>query len=391
MHKKMIVMWSALITALTLTTTSTYAQTQALLTPYQGADSIRSFSDQPHRQGIEPGSVASLSFQDTAAIIRRTYETQLFTLPGFKEGHYALRMYRQTLDDKYAAAIGSDLARVASRLNYFAEDVHSPEQIQRYAQKRLNSYQKSQDERTQRRFSATQTMPEYLYLGIDLLGSMARANEYGLKHKDDDKLRQVLRRYNFTPYATNTGMIETWAAQLANQVYWLRQLGEQDVVEPFIQAFRNTYPDQRDSTLDDQQYGNKLYGMTHIIFADSEYYQHFVSEQQHQWIYDYFRTHLDTILQRAKPDIVAEVGISFLLAGLEDDPVVLKTRQFIQAQVDTQKGMIPSTSGDFDLSLGEHRNVLAIMLLDWRSVNPAPVINQQPQVFTQLPYGLVKR
>lgn len=53
--------------------------------------------------------------------------------------------------------------------------------------------------------------------------------------------------------------------------------------------------------------------------------------------------------------------------------------------------MIPSTAGDFDLSLGEHRNVLAIMLLDWRSVNPAPIINQQPQVFTQLPYGLVKR
>lgn len=391
MHKKMIVMWSALITTLVLTTTTTYAQTQALLTPYQDTNSTRSLPDQPHRQGTELGSVASLSFQDTADLIRHTYETQLFTLPGFKEGHYALRMYRQTLDDKYAAAIGSDLARVASRLNYFAEEVHSPEQIQRYAQKRINSYQKSQDERTLRRFSATQTMPEYLYLGIDLLGSMARANEYGLKHKDDDKLRQVLRRYDFTPYATNTGMIEAWAAQLANQVYWLRQLGEQDVVDPFIQAFRNTYPDQRDSTLDDQQYGNKLYGMTHIIFADSEYYQHRVSEQQHQWIYDYLRANLDTILQRAKPDIVAEVGISFLLAGLENDPVVLKTRQFIQAQVDTQKGMIPSTAGDFDLSLGEHRNVLAIMLLDWRSVNPAPMINQQPQVFTQLPYGLVKR
>lgn len=88
-------------------------------------------------------------------------------------------MYRQTLDDKYAAAIGSDLSRVASGLNYFAAEVNTPEQIQRYAQKRLKRYQHSDDERTQRRFAATQTMPEYLYLGIDLLGSMARANEYG--------------------------------------------------------------------------------------------------------------------------------------------------------------------------------------------------------------------
>ncbi|MCX9565238.1 DUF3541 domain-containing protein, partial [Vibrio cholerae] len=87
----------------------------------------------------------------------------------------------------------------------------------------------------------------------------------------------------------------------------------------------------------------------------------------------------------------AEVGISFLLAGLEDDPVVLKTRQFIQAAVDKEQGMIPSTSGDFDLALGEHRNVLAIMLLDWRSVNNAPTSSQQPEIFTGLPYGLVKQ
>ncbi|QSA20910.1 DUF3541 domain-containing protein, partial [Vibrio furnissii] len=54
-----------------------------------------------------------------------------------------------------------------------------------------------------------------------------------------------------------------------------------------------------------QQYGNKLYGMTHIIFADSQYYQHTVSEKQYQWIYDYYRANIDTILQRAKEDIIA--------------------------------------------------------------------------------------
>ncbi|ENM5905582.1 DUF3541 domain-containing protein [Vibrio mimicus] len=392
MHKKAMVIWSGLIAALTLPTFYSNAQTEAWHHQPQAKNSAISSIDNIDRNGPPVlNTVAPNSFSTTADLIRQTYETQLFTLPAFKEGHYGLRMYRQTLDDKYAAAIGSDLARVASRLNYFAAEVNTPEQIQRYAQKRLKSYQQAEDERTQRRFVATQNMPEYLYLGIDMLGSMARANEYGLKHKEDEKLRQVLRRYDFTPYATDTGMIEAWAAQLANQVYWLRQLGEQDVVEPFIQAFKQTYPDQRDAELNAQQYGNKLYGMTHIIFADSEYYQHLVSEKQHQWIYDYFRANIETILQRAKPDIVAEVGISFLLAGLEDDPVVLKTRQFIQAAVDKEQGMIPSTSGDFDLALGEHRNVLAIMLLDWRSVNNAPTSSQQPEIFTGLPYGLVKQ
>ncbi|MDE1315819.1 DUF3541 domain-containing protein [Vibrio aestuarianus] len=329
-------------------------------------------------------------FEQSAERIRQTYESQLYTLPAFKEGHYGLRMYRQTLDAKYSAAVWSDLARVASRLNRFAEEVHTPEQIFLYSEKRLSGYVDETDERSKLRYMATKNTPEYLYLGVDLLGSMARANEYGLKHKDDQVLRQVIRRYDFTKYATNEAMIKAWAAQLANQVYWLRQLGEQDVVQPFIDSFRKTYPDSADRKLSSQQYGNKLYGMTHIIFADSEYYQHPVSEKQHQWIYDYFRANIDTILARAKEDVIAEVGISFLLAGLEIDPVVEKTRLAVQASIDKQQGMIPSTTGDFELAYGEHRNVLAIMLLDWQSVNQAPTIERNPSVFSNLPYGLEK-
>lgn len=334
-------------------------------------------------------AASAQSYQASADIIRQTYEQQLFTLSAFKEGHYGLRMYRQTLDDKYAAAVWTDMARVASRLNRFAAEVNTPEQILLYSEQRVSSYVGETDERSMRRYNVTKHMPEYLYLGVGLLGSMARANEYGLKHQQDDKLRAVLRRYDFAKYATNQEMIKAWAAQLANQVYWLRQLGEQDVVAPFTQAFKQAYPDSEDKKLSSQQYDNKLYGMTHIIFGDSEYYQHQVSEQQHQWIYDYFRANIDTILRRSKEDVIAEVGITFLLAGLEDDPVVEKTRRAIQQSIDLNKGMIPSVSGDFDVSYGEHRNVLAIMLLDWQKVNEAPTVKGDPKVFSNPPYGLI--
>ena len=329
--------------------------------------------------------------QQTADLIRQTYEQQLFTLPAFKEGHYGLRMYRQTLDNKYSAAIWSDLARVTSRLNYFAADVKTPEQIYLYSEKRLQYYVGKDDERSLHRFTVTKHSPEYLYLGVDLLGSMARADEYGLKHLQDKQLRQVIRRYDFNRYATDPDMIRAWAAQLANQVYWLRQLDEQDVVNPFINAFRLTYPDNKDSKLSPQQYGNKLYGMTHIIFADSEYYQKQVNEKDHQWIYDYFRKNIDEIIVRAKEDVIAEVGIAFLLAGLDNDPVVDKTRATIAAAVDQQKGMVPSASGDFDFANGEHRNVLAIMLLDWQQVNQAPTYQNQSDIFSRLPYGLMPK
>ncbi|WP_139684349.1 DUF3541 domain-containing protein [Vibrio tasmaniensis] len=331
-----------------------------------------------------------LSFKQSADLIRTTYESQLYTLPAFKEGHYGLRMYRQTLDDKYSAAVWSDMARVASKLSRLSNDVHTMEQIVLYSEKRVASYVGDSDERSVRRYNITKHMPEYLYLGVDLLGSMARANEYGLEHKNDAKLREIIRRYDFSRYVTNEDMVKAWAAQLANQVYWLRQLGEQDVVDEFVDTFKKAYPDDKDKKLSSQQYGNKIYGMTHVIFGDSEYYQHQVSEQEHQWIYDYFRENIDTILLRAKEDVIAEVGLTFLLAGLENDPVVEKTRLAIQASIDKTKGMIPSVTGDFDPKYGEHRNVLAIMLLDWQQVNEAPTYEGNPKVFTNIPYGLVE-
>ncbi|MGI9875344.1 DUF3541 domain-containing protein [Vibrio chagasii] len=330
------------------------------------------------------------SFKQSADLIRQTYESQLYTLPAFKEGHYGLRMYRQTLDDKYAAAVWSDMARVASKLSSLSNDVHTMEQIVLYSEKRVASYVGDDDERSVRRYNITKHMPEYLYLGVDLLGSMARANEYGLEHKNDAKLREIIRRYDFSRYVTNEDMVKAWAAQLANQVYWLRQLGEQDVVDEFVETFKKAYPDNKDKKLSSQQFGNKIYGMTHVIFGDSEYYQHQVSEQEHQWIYDYFRENIDTILLRAKEDVIAEVGLTFLLAGLEDDPVVEKTRLAIQSSIDKKRGMIPSITGDFDLEYGEHRNVLAIMLLDWQQVNEAPTFKGNPKVFKTIPYGLVE-
>ncbi len=66
-----------------------------------------------------------------------------------------------------------------------------------------------------------------------------------------------------------------------------------------------------------------------------------------------------------------------------------KTRQAIQASIDPERGMIPSVSGDFDLESGAHRNVLAIMLLDWQRVNEAPPPQPNPKVFPSMPYGLI--
>lgn len=334
---------------------------------------------------------SGLSEADTAELIKVTYETRLDELPQFKKGHYGLRLYRQTHDPRYISAIESDLTRIATRLELFANTIDTEEEIAQYSLKRLLGYLDDYDERSRRRYHATQWTPEYLYLGVDLLGSMARANEYGLKHKQDEKLRTILKQYDFRFFVTDRDMIQAWAAQLANQVYWLKQLGEEDYTQLFVRRFKEVYPDNKDQELTKQQFMNKLYGMTHIILADSEYYQRPVEESDHQWIFDYFRDNQDQILSATKEDVIAEVGICFLLAGLEEDPFVTQAREAIRQSVDLQQGMVPSETGSFDFAYGEHRNVLAIMLLDWQPPRVGPTIDHHPEVFINLPNGLVAK
>ncbi|OAN13718.1 hypothetical protein A3K86_14200 [Photobacterium jeanii] len=343
----------------------------------------------PPSPTLELGTPAS--YKRDAHLIRQTFEQELYTLSAFKMGHFGLRMYRQTQDSKYKAAIWADMARVASTLNKAAYEVNTPEKIAEYAQERLDNYANDDSERTQRRYKATKRMPEYLVIGVGLTGSMARAHEYGLAHQADDTLRKIIRQYDFKKYATDIEMIHAWAAQLANQVYWLRQLGEQDVVDDFVTAFKQAYPDSMDSQLSKQQYMNKIYGLTHIIIADSQYYQKTVNEAEHQWIYDYYRNNIDTIIERTNEDVLAEVGLNFLLAGKENDPVVNKIRNVIQKSINRQHGMIATRKGTFNLEKAEHRNLLAIMLLDWHQPQMGPTIQNQPKIVSSLPYGLIAK
>ncbi|MDD1781086.1 DUF3541 domain-containing protein [Enterovibrio sp. ZSDZ35] len=335
--------------------------------------------------------VFSTSPHQDAAMIKQTYDSNLSALSAYQLGHYGLRMYRQTQDDDYQAAVWTDMARIASRLNGYSASISSKDDVLRLGAARLESYSSGDNERDALRHDAAKGREEYLVLGAGLISSMARANEYGLKHRDDDKLREILSWYDFHDYATNPEMIRAWAAQLANQVYWLKQLGENDLTHQFSLALKATYPDKKDSMLSVQQYNNKLYGMTHIILAASEYYRKSVKEAEFQWIYDYFRQHFTTIAARSKPDVIAEIGITFLLAGLENDPVVIQSQEIIRDAIDREKGMIPSVSGGTDLAKGEHRNVLAIMLLDWQGTSETPMVNKEQNDIQSVPWGLVPK
>jgi len=346
------------------------------------------------RTVISPSTTDQQHLNDESAIaddILSHYKKNYYLLNSYEQGHFSLRLYRQTLSPQYENGISIDLYRLANKLNRFANEINSPEKIYLYSQKDLARYKNKKDIRSQYRYEATKNTPEYFYLGLNLIRTMARIDEYGLKDIHDSKLRSILNNYDFKRFVTDKNMIRAWAAQLANQVYWLKQLGEKNYIPDFINTFRKTYPDNKDKNLTRQQYENKLYGLTHIILADSMYYQKSISEANHQWIFNYFRSNIDTIVLRAKADILAEVGISFMLAGQQNDPAVIKIKQAIIKKYNEKEHMILSINGDNNIKTGEHRNILTVMLMNWPSQNTVAPFDRRSKLFSHLPYGLEQK
>ncbi|WP_341503519.1 DUF3541 domain-containing protein [Gallaecimonas sp. GXIMD4217] len=316
--------------------------------------------------------------------IREKLEAQLFQLPPRTQGHYGIRLYRMTGDPRYLNAALYDLYVVADRLEAIGHGLIRPGYVRGYSQQLVKALPRTQ--RGRLRKAAIQGREEYLFYADELLRYLSRLDALGFEHPAEPYFRNLLRGYDFEKTLTDPKMIRAWAAQLANHAWWLKQLGLKDHRQAFIDAFRATYPDDRDGKLSEQQLNNKIYGLTHMVFAASRYYQQPVSSKEFGWVADYLADNIDAILARAKPDVIAEVGIVFLLLGKERHPVVAKTRAAILAAVDPEQQLILSQRGSADLALGEHRNVLAWMLLNWPdTLHPGPRLAAHKKIRDDLP------
>ncbi len=76
-------------------------------------------------------------------------------------------------------------------------------------------------------------------------------------------------------------------------------------------------------------------------------------------------------MTRIKEDIIIEVGLSLLLVDDSYKEIDI-IQSFIHNKVDLQKNMILSESGKSNISQGQHRNIIAVLLLDWRGCSTVP-------------------
>lgn len=313
-----------------------------------------------------------VSAREAADRIQELYERRSGELKPQIRAHFKLRLYRSSGDSRYREDARGYAQSLRSYLEVHQSKLAQSGYIEATALRFLSK--EGQSPKHQMRRRALEKHPlypfyhrlVYLLYQSQSLGLDAQAPEF-------QPAMQALRAYNFRGVLMDEAIITYHAAEAANTVYYLKSLKILDMEQEFSARFRQVFMNGPDERLGRVEYENKLYGLTHIVIAASDYYQHVVPVEKFSWVLDYFSENIDMILIRAKWDVIAEVGLCFRLAGIKDHPVLTKTREAILRAFDPKQGMIPGKKNPPDLNRLEHRNILSYLLLkDWEKLYPGP-------------------
>jgi len=317
-----------------------------------------------HGQTAAIGDVRLFSDAEIAASIKLYFESRKDELRPEIRGHWMLRLYRISGDIRYRRELQPYGVYLTGKLKHFVSGLEDPGLKARLVRELLGPERRSENGKYGKRRKVLSGATDYLYMH-QLLYFTFMVQSVGLQQQEAPAFQQALaalRGFSFESYLKDRSLILYYAAEISNDVYYLKILRLADFEAEYFKVFQSVYR-KADKRLDPVLFENKIYGMTHLMIGASEYYQKKVSQVKFGWVLDYFDKHLEEILLRLKPDIAAEVGLCFLLAGLPDHAVAAQTRRFIAQSWDPASGIIPSVRGGVDLNQSEHRNVLALMLL----------------------------
>ncbi|MCE8017779.1 DUF3541 domain-containing protein [Halomonas sp. MCCC 1A17488] len=313
------------------------------------------------------------AYRASGQAIQAVYEAALPQLPLDKQRHYAQRLYRISGEPRYLPPLEAHGRRLLVQLERDIAGLERPG----FAAARARQIVADYPQRTAKQRARQVMLAEWgeIAFARQLLFRLVQADYYGLLEAIPDHQRALdyLGSLAWQRFLTDPEVVRLYTAQVANQAWFLHQLEVVDLRPAVREAFLSVFPAQSVADLEQADYRNRLYGMTHIVIADSRYYQRWVPAERHAWILEALAAEIERILDQATEDIQAEVALVFLLTGNEGHPVVARIRQRLAEAVDPRAGIIPSPRGEIDLARGEHRNVLALMVLTWPGrLHPGP-------------------
>ncbi len=310
-----------------------------------------------------------------ASSIQRKFDAALSSMTPQTQEHYAVRMYRVTGDDRYLYPIMLNLRIAVRNLTTDYDSLECVQYRKRRTQELMAQYEGDDRKSRMRRDLLAKRGDMSFYL--NLLYVCNKISDYKIADPELSAKKRALvdslQNIDFASFLLDTATIRIFAAQAVNYVYYLRDLGIADVTQEYMAAFRRVFPDDDEGDLTPLEFRDKIYGLTHIVLAASRYYQRPVARNEFLWIFAYFENNISDIITETKPDIIAEVGLCFLLAGELRNPLVERCRDAVREAFDRKKGIILSPSGKDNLEAGEHRNVLAYMIFAWpEMLHPGP-------------------
>ncbi len=324
--------------------------------------------------GAVPASEAERA---VARGIQTALETNLYAFSADIQRHYAERMFRITGDAKYLPPLVAYAMTVANLLRHDAAHAADAGYRARRTQALLGdsaatclNLGSSLERRALLRRRGD------LAFSLEVLCRLNIVRSYGLLgtpyFESRDAWLEIVKDPRIARFVVDPEVIRVYGAQAATFVYYLQDLGVRDQRAEFVAALRSEIAGERPGSAP-FDFTLRIYSLTHLVLAASRFYQAPVARSEFAWVYDDFERNLGAILANTRPDVIAEVGLCFALAGEAGSPAVAKLKQALVAAYRPELGMIPAIDGTHALEPGEHRNVLALMLLAWpQQLHPGP-------------------
>jgi hypothetical protein len=309
--------------------------------------------------------------------IQTTLETHLFAFSADIQRHYAERLYRTTGDAKYLPPLVAYAMTVGQITRHDAAHAGDPAYRARRTEALLNDTAATclNLGRSLERRALLRKWGD-LAFSLEVLCRLNVLRSYGLLgtpyFEHGDALVAIARDPRIERFVLDPEVIRLYGAQAATFVYYLFDLGVRDQRAAFTAALRREIAGERPGA-EPFDFTLRVYSQTHLVLAASRFYQQPVARAEFAWLYDDFDRHLDAILTDTRPDVIAEVGLCYALAGEAASPAVARAKAALVAAYRPDLGMIPAVDGTHALEPGEHRNVLALMLLAWpERLHPGP-------------------